>query len=128
MKSFVIYNGDGEILRSGVCVDTDFDIQAREGEFILEASCKDTKNHKVVDGQVIYSKRVPTVEEMLRAIRRDRDMNLSKSDWTQVNDAPLTPEKKQEWATYRQQLRDLPSSYENLTEYVEPVFPEPPKG
>ena len=32
---------------------------------------------------------------------------LLDSDWTQLTDSPLTDAKKTEWATYRQQLRDL---------------------
>lgn len=126
MKSFVIYNSNGEILRSGVCVDTDFDIQARKGEFILEAFCKDTENYKVVDGHVVYSEKVSTVEEIQRDIRRVRDIRLANSDWTQMPDAPLSEESKQQWSTYRQQLRDLPDSYPNLTSMDNVVFPEKP--
>lgn len=33
---------------------------------------------------------------------------LAQSDWTQLLDAPLTPEVQGEWAVYRQALRDLP--------------------
>ena len=36
---------------------------------------------------------------------------LVQSDWTQLPDVPLSNEKKAEWATYRQELRDLPSVY-----------------
>lgn len=34
---------------------------------------------------------------------------LYAADWTQLTDAPLSTEKKAEWATYRQALRDVPS-------------------
>lgn len=40
-------------------------------------------------------------------IRSMRNRNLSECDWTQLPDSPLTPEKKQEWVTYRQELRDV---------------------
>ena len=43
-------------------------------------------------------------------IRRKRDARLQGSDWTQYPDSPLSDSKKTEWATYRQQLRDLPTS------------------
>jgi hypothetical protein len=36
-----------------------------------------------------------------------RDGELARTDWTQVADAPVD---KATWATYRQALRDLPSS------------------
>ncbi len=42
--------------------------------------------------------------------RMQRDGLLNKSDWTQVADSPLTDEKKAEWATYREKLRDLPAT------------------
>lgn len=40
------------------------------------------------------------------AAREDRDALLLKSDWTQLPDVPLAT--KEAWATYRQQLRDIP--------------------
>lgn len=38
--------------------------------------------------------------------RMQRNVLLAASDWTQVADAPID---KTAWATYRQQLRDVPS-------------------
>lgn len=32
---------------------------------------------------------------------------LEQTDWTQLADAPITNEKRAEWATYRQALRDI---------------------
>ena len=43
-------------------------------------------------------------------MRKLRNNFLRASDWTQMADSPLTAEKKAEWATYRQALRDLPSN------------------
>lgn len=43
-------------------------------------------------------------------IREARNVLLKNSDWTQVPDSPLSPEKKQQWAEYRQALRDLPET------------------
>lgn len=63
-------------------------------------------------------------------LRTERNARLEKSDWTQVND--LLDIKGQEWANlwknYRQELRELPSKYENTTNYntssiVWPVTP-----
>jgi len=39
--------------------------------------------------------------------REKRNAKLSDSDWTQMNDSPLTNEQKTAWATYRQELRDI---------------------
>lgn len=50
--------------------------------------------------------------ELARAkrIRFLRNRLLAESDWTQLPDSPFTTEKKAEWATYRQQLRDISSA------------------
>ena len=56
-------------------------------------------------------------------LKNRRNGSLLDSDWTQGNDAPLTDAKKQEWATYRQDLRDLPA---NTTDPANPAWPEPP--
>lgn len=50
---------------------------------------------------------MPTCMEVLRA---RRTMLLQQSDWTQFADSPLSDSQKSEWATYRQQLRDLPAN------------------
>jgi hypothetical protein len=41
------------------------------------------------------------------AVVEKRDVLLYKSDWTQIPNNPLTPEVQQQWAVYRQQLRDV---------------------
>ena len=46
-------------------------------------------------------------EIYLIRLRYWRDTELARTDWTQVADAPVD---KEAWATYRQALRDLPSS------------------
>lgn len=44
-----------------------------------------------------------------KTVKSERDQILYESDWTQIPNNPLTTEKQQEWATYRQQLRDVTS-------------------
>lgn len=41
------------------------------------------------------------------AIRTDRTRRLADTDWTQLDDTPLANTAKQEWASYRQALRDI---------------------
>ena len=48
---------------------------------------------------------------LTQQLRRKRTSLLKKSDWTQLPDSPLTDAKKQEWATYRQALRDFPATW-----------------
>lgn len=53
---------------------------------------------------------VKTAAARLAAFRRRRDVKLAECDWTQLPDAPLTPEQKAAWADYRQALRDVPET------------------
>jgi Phage tail assembly chaperone protein len=58
-----------------------------------------------------------------QAIRGQRNDLLYKSDWTQIPGGPLSDEKKAEWATYRQQLRDLVIEGTCPLDFVWPVPP-----
>ena len=57
-------------------------------------------------------------------MRAQRDRFLADSDWTQMPDSPLTVEKRQAWATYRQALRDFPATW---TAGPTADFPDPPQ-
>ena len=56
--------------------------------------------------------------------RVQRNDLLSKSDWTQVPDSPLSDSKKTEWQTYRQALRDMPS--QEGFDPLNPTYPTEP--
>lgn len=62
----------------------------------------------------------------LERVRNNRTLILTDCDWTVGSDSPLSDSKKAEWVTYRQALRDLPSSYTDDDEYSDVVFPTPP--
>lgn len=47
------------------------------------------------------------VEPILKEVRAKRNKLLQECDYTQLPDSPLSEEEKQEWAEYRQQLRDI---------------------
>jgi hypothetical protein len=53
-------------------------------------------------------------------LRAERNARLTASDWTQLEDSR---ERKDVWANYRQELRDLPN---NLTDPTQVVWPAPP--
>ena len=53
-------------------------------------------------------------------IRTERDIKLTESDWTQVADAPVD---QAAWATYRQELRDVPAQTGFPNEVTWPVAP-----
>jgi len=59
----------------------------------------------------------------LEIIRDMRDGLLEDSDWRMVSDSPLSDEKRTEWQTYRQALRDLPQSNTDPFSIVFPTRP-----
>lgn len=67
-------------------------------------------DYKVIDGSHEYAPKEILLEHLYEGLRRQRNKLLLESDWTQLADAPLSAEKKQEWADYRKQLRDLPDT------------------
>ena len=58
------------------------------------------------------------------SIKYQRDVLLYESDWTQIPNNSLTPEKQEEWAVYRQQLRDITNQPGYPFDVVWPVKPE----
>ena len=59
-------------------------------------------------------------EQKWEQIKLWRNAKLAQSDWTQVADAPVD---KVAWATYRQELRDLPAQGGNAEDAVIPTQP-----
>ena len=78
------------------------------------------------EGETSYSLEVDSETKNsfhLSKLRSERNKRLAECDWTQLSDAPLTDFKKNQWAEYRQTLRDLP---ENTVNYDSPTWPEEP--
>jgi hypothetical protein len=59
-----------------------------------------------------------------KIIRAERDKLLKGSDYLILADAPVDETQKQEWATYRQALRDIPQNYDSPDEVVYPTKPK----
>jgi len=57
-------------------------------------------------------------------LRNERNRRLFMSDRTQLSDTPLTSSQKTAWATYRQELRDLPENTEDPKNVTWPSQPE----
>ena len=57
-------------------------------------------------------------------VRIERTQMLANSDFTQVADAPITAEKRAEWVTYRQALRDITTQ----TDPFNIIWPTSPDG
>ena len=47
--------------------------------------------------------------EQSKSVRTQRTEKLRDSDWTQLDDTPMSNTQKAGWATYRQALRDVPN-------------------
>lgn len=97
------------------------DILLEDGEAIIEGHY-DRATQKIVDGVI-----TEYVADFFPLIRNKRNKLLDESDWTQMSDSPLSDSKKQEWATYRQELRDLPSLYQSANNIADVIFPNKPE-
>ena len=63
------------------------------------------------------------IQQAWTALRNERNARLAASDYTQLQDAHLSAEKKSAWADYRQALRDLPENATDPTQVTWPVSP-----
>ena len=63
------------------------------------------------------------IQQAWTALRTQRNQLLAASDYTQLQDAHLSAEKKSAWFTYRQSLRDLPENATDPTQVTWPVSP-----
>ena len=59
----------------------------------------------------------------MNMVRSQRNGMLAAADWTQLGDAALGDHTAEEWATYRQTLRDVPQTYNRVSEVVWPLDP-----
>lgn len=82
-----------------------------------------SKNYKVIEGKHTYSPFIQNQEELLEIVRTTRNTLLTTSDWTQVEDSPLSEAKKTEWKNYRQELRDL-TDLDDLKTIIWPTQPK----
>ena len=81
--------------------------------------------HDYVDGKLVSTpiNKSAILESTLSGVRRQRDLELKESDWTQGADVPDSI--KLPYQTYRQALRDLPSTIVEWNQEVEwPTKPE----
>ena len=88
--------------------------------------------YKVVNGEYIeltaeelqeIADRAAEADLDFTMVRGQRDSMLRDTDWTQIADATLGSHTAEEWATYRQELRDLPSKHSKVSEVVWPDDP-----
>ena len=114
--AYVIEN---DIVVNLIAADENTDLAAFNAQFVedfypLHIGCARK------DGQWYYDNGMPVprldlLEMRIGMLKDAREELLKRTDWTQLPDSPLSPELKQEWAVYRQALRDMPA---------QPGFPE----
>lgn len=133
---YTIYlTSTGQILKT---VDTDnIESQIQSGESYVEGSI-DSSVYYIENGQGVEipaqtspyavfdftTKQWVLVENLASAdVLLKRQRLLYSSDWTQIPNNPLTTTQQQAWATYRQELRDIPSQSGYPYNVVWPVAP-----
>jgi len=65
-------------------------------------------------------------ERFWESVRQIRDMKLVMCDWTQFNDSPLSVSERSQWTTYRQSLREVPSTNTGATSLDDILWPTEP--
>ena len=86
-------------------------------------SCTVHAGWKYTTESGFFNPNLPTNSDLFKTLRETRDVLLNQSDWTRMDDNQLSSDKKAEWATYRQALRDLPS---NTADPANPTYPTKP--
>jgi len=126
MADYIIYTDEVVNMRVS-CIEADAQAMATANgaSFVLDTFDAYDLNQLEVIGGVIQVKSQDTQDaeattKLMDELRSQRDSLLKSSDWTQVSDAPVD---QAAWATYRQQLRDLPAS---TTDPSNVVWPERP--
>jgi hypothetical protein len=93
----------------------------------LNVFTPDVDNFKVNLSDLTVEAITPVAEDLQHWLRVHRNNRLKSCDWTVGADSPLSDSKKAEWATYRQQLRDLPTSYSSLSDKSSVTWPSKPE-
>lgn len=138
--NFTIYNiSTGEIIQSGQCPDSDYLLQQVPDNCSIIDLPSDPSSQYIENNQVFdkankpndfsvfdYALKqwVPNSDLAENYVKTNRNKLLYQSDWTQLPNSPLTTEKQQEWANYRQQLRDITSQSGYPFNVVWPTQPE----
>ena len=123
MKEYTIYNPDnGQILRVLRCNPEFLEINISENEKYIEGYFKPS-DYIIENGKAV-EKAEDTDDTKLRNLTL-RGSLLKASDWTQLPDSPLSSDKKTEYQTYRQALRDI-TTHSNWPKLEDSDWPTKP--
>lgn len=130
MEILIIYNSDGKILSHCVVNAAEKLVvqnqATADGNLTLIHDISPGPFDKVVNGKVVSVPPPIPTRPTLDMLREERTRLLEECDWTQFPDSPLSDSKKAEWATYRTQLRNLPSNYTNSDDITDVTWPTKP--
>ena len=93
-----------------------------DAEIVLDANDSDITSTIDMDAVEKKAAELLTAQNLID-LRKERNVKLAETDWTQGADSPLTDSKKTEWATYRQSLRDITDSATSLDDVTWPEKP-----
>ncbi len=62
--------------------------------------------------------------DTIEYLREERNQKLKDSDWIVIKSLEAGVEIPDDWKTYRQALRDITNTYDNLNDVVWPERPE----
>lgn len=130
MITITIYNTNTGIIRGVItCPEDTKELQCNYGESYIVGNYKSSE-YIIIDGEPTLKPDKTDAEKneiALTKLRIQRNHLLKQCDWTQMPDSPLSTVDKEAWATYRQSLRDLPSTVDNtVTNISDVTFPNPP--
>ena len=123
MKSYIIYESNGRIVRTGRCIDSDFDLQAQADELILEGEAAFDNDYvengtikplpKKPDGEYVFDYQTKSwvLDEAatIRAVYGKRDQ-LLRNGPDRINPmwwSAMSQEDQDAVAIYRQALLDI---------------------
>jgi hypothetical protein len=144
MRNYIRFRKDtGKITQTGMYPESQANLLMDDEHDVIFASASD-HTHYVKNGSIVEYPERPSddhefdfileqwvdtktddirAQEALEALRRERNIKLAMSDWTQLPDLPLNEEQKAAWAEYRQALRDIPNTgvfEQNLIQWPQP--------
>jgi hypothetical protein len=109
---------DTEVIEYPMLPDDCIEITAEERNTYINELNNNNNQLLVVDGKLVLAVREKIIT--WETIRLERNDKLNSSDRTQIGDYPGN---KEVWATYRQQLRDIPQTFATPEEVVWPDCP-----
>ena len=96
---------------TGPYIEPEFDLLTQERKWNSETMEYIISDLPTIDDQQLENLR-------WESLRFRRNNLLKDSDYIFIEDAPqISESKKEEWRTYRQNLRDIPNIIENIMEY-----------